>query len=369
MARTRTSSTAKPIDVAVIGLGRSGWNIHAAQLRADKRYRIVSVFDLQKERLAQAHDELGCQTYRDYDELLKQTPAKLVVIATPSMFHCPQTLAAFKADKHVVVEKPMSATVKDADRMIGAASKARKKLFVHQNYRWKADHAFIRQTLESKKLGKLFQIAYCRHGFSRRDDWQTLLKNAGGLLANHVSHPLDFTLSLTHSTVADVLADMKHISDAGDAEDHVNLLLRTKNGIAIHMDLSTAAATPHHAPEWTFLGTTGAMTVDSGQATLKYFDPKKVKPIRVRQSMAVMDRRYGNDDELPWQEQTIEAKVANAGDFYDSVYDTLRNRKKFPIDPREVREMMRVFDICRDQNPKFRPRTTKRSTTKPRRRK
>lgn len=96
----------RPIKVALLALGRSGWNIHAAVLRDDSRFEIVSVLDLDKGRRRQAEEELGCDSYTDLEKLLKGSPAELVVVATPSMLHCSHSITAMKAGRQCARHGP-----------------------------------------------------------------------------------------------------------------------------------------------------------------------------------------------------------------------------------------------------------------------
>ena len=349
MARRR----GKPIKAAVLALGRSGWKIHVFGMRDDPRYEIVSVLDLDEERRRQAEEELGCDSYTDLGKLLKKSPAELVIVATPTVLHAAQAIRVMKSGRHVVVEKPMSATLREADRMIRTAEEEGVHLFVHQNYRFSGAYNLFQEVLKSRKIGALTHIGYCSHSYKRRNDWQCLRKFSGGQLNNKITHPLDQALSLVDSPVKDILCDLKHISDTGDVEDHVKLLLRTESGVTIDMEDSTSAATTQHAPEWTLLGTCGAMTLTNSTARLRYYDPKKAPKIKVIEDPRVEGRVYGNSDKLPWKEEDFEFAGKSRSEFYDAVHATLKHRRRFPIDPRQVREMMRVLGVCRKQNPGF----------------
>ena len=177
-------------------------------------------------RRAEAAAEFACETYDDYGKMLRGTNADVITVATPSAFHGPQTIAALKAGKHVVVEKPLSTSVREADRMIAAAATCRRHLMIHQNYRISRSFTFMQALVKSGKLGKLTHLAFNSSSYARRNDWQCLRANAGGLLNNHGTHALDQLLTLVRSPIKDVLCDMKHISDAGDVEDQVTILLR-----------------------------------------------------------------------------------------------------------------------------------------------
>ena len=192
------------------------------------------------------------------------------------------------------------------------------------------------------------------HRYARRNDWQCLRKFSGGQINNKVTHPLDQAMALVDYPIKDILCDMKHIADAGDVEDHVKMLLRAESGVTIDMEDSTSAATVENAPEWTLLGTSGAATLSGGVARLRYYDPKKTPKLKVIDKPLVDGRAYGNTDKLNWKEETLHCSESkDRAGFYDAVHATLKRRKKFPIDPKQVREMMRVLQVCRKQNPDF----------------
>ena len=343
-----------PIKAAVLGLGRSGWNIHIAGIRDDARFKVVAVMDPSAERRAQAKEELGAEGYEDLESLLAGTDAEVIIVATPSIVHGEQSIAALKSGRHVVVEKPMSSSVAEAGAMIAAADAAGKQLMIHQNYRYNRSFTFMKDLVESGKLGPLTHFGYVSHSYGRRNDWQTLRKYSGGLLNNKITHPLDQILTIVDCPVNQVLADLKHISDAGDVEDHVKILMRADNGVTIELDDSTAAATTDSAPNWTILGRYGACTIRGGKAHIKYFDPAKAPAIEVVDNTAVDGRKYGNGDVLPWEEETdVEVVGHDPGSFYDAVHRCLRGGEAFDIKPESVRAMMALLDEFRRQNPGF----------------
>ncbi len=351
----------RPIDTAVIGLGRAGWNIHIKQIRNDKRYNIVAAAEPNSERRKQAADELGCEVFADYRKMLRAVPAELVIIASPSSMHATHAIAAFKAGAHVAVEKPLAVSVAEVDRITAAGAAAKKKLLVHQHQRFTRFFTFCEEVIASGKLGKIFQISNSRVDYLRRRDWQCLSRFGGGMLNNSGSHAIDMMLGLARSSVTDVLCDMRHISDAGDVEDHVKLIARTKKGITLDLELSSSSAVTQKAPGWTILGTCGAMTIDDGLATLKYFDPKKVKPLKVDTTPAAAGRKYIRVDDLPWKTLKKKAEGKNIGGFYDWVPDSIRKGKAFRVKPSEVREVVRLIELARKQNPKFAIRNARRS--------
>src|SRR5207247_5899878 len=113
------------------------------------------------------------------------------------------------AGKHVIVEKPMAMSLAEADSMIAAAKRARKKLIVHQNYRFYPEFLHLKEIVDSGLIGRVFHIRNYITAFARRNDWQTLSKNGGGVLNNTCVHFLDQILQLLPGTVAQVMGDLQ----------------------------------------------------------------------------------------------------------------------------------------------------------------
>src|ERR1051325_1237811 len=264
----------KPIKVAVVGLGRAGWDIHVRRMRGRPEFQITAIADFEEARRNEAKAEFACATFHDYRSLLKSADAELVVVASQSSTHAEISIAALKSGRHVVVEKPMATSVKDAQRMTAACRAARKNLFVHQNYRYLPDSRHVMEVVRSgKPIGDVFEIRIRNLGFARRNDWQTLKKYGGGVLNNAGPHFVDIALQLLESPLKDLWSDLQLITDAGDTEDHVKLLLRGKNGRVVDIELCTSCAFPE--PKWTLLGSNGTLVSDGKTSQVKRFDPAK----------------------------------------------------------------------------------------------
>lgn len=340
------------IAVGVVGLGRIGWAHHVQELVKKPAYRIVACVDLLEERRQEAEQLTGCKTFATPAEFFKSGLAELAIICTRSSDHCPHTLAALKAGMDVVVEKPMATSVAEADKMIAAARKAKRLLTIHQNRRDRDDARFVRETMESGILGKVFWIRQSTQSFFRRNDWQQLKKYGGGYLNNNGAHAVDNAIQLLDSPVADVWGDLKHTVTAGDADDWVKVVLRGKNGRVVEVEQSYACAFP--PAQWLVCGTYGTMQIvrkegpgNKQEAQIKFFDPRKVAPIKIVDA-APAGRKYGNDDKLPWQEKAVPAVPADNGpDYYDSLAASIRKGRRLLITPESVREQIRVMDAIR----------------------
>lgn len=342
------SEQTTPIKVAVVGLGRSGWGIHVKRMRGDKRFVLTAVADLEASRRSEAASEFGCATFSSFEELLQNADCELIVLASQSVDHGPQSVAALESGRHVIVEKPMAMNADEATRMIEASEAAGKKLFVHQNYRYHADVRHIQEVIQSGLLGRVFEIRIRLLSFSRRNDWQTLKKFGGGNLNNTCPHFIDASLLLLESPVKSMFSDLQLTTDVGDADDHAKLIFKGENGRVIDLEVSTSCAWTE--PKWTVLGTTGTLRSDGKTSQIKYFDPEQLQPLVVNEAPPE-GRRYGSGETLPWQEETRPSLAEVTTDFYDNVYGVLRENQAMDIKPEDAREIIRIIEAAHRENP------------------
>jgi predicted dehydrogenase len=245
-----------------------------------------------------------------------------------------------------VLEKPMATSLRDADSVIAAAQEAGRQLLVHQNYRFYPEFLHLREIVDSGLIGRVFHIRNYIAAFARRNDWQTLSKNGGGQLNNTGVHFLDQILQLLPGVVTTVAGDLQQIASAGDVEDHVKAFLKTSAGATADMEISFAQNVAMPLPKWIICGTHGTITNDGEKSIVRWFDPAAAPPLPAIDGPA-SDRKYGNDDKLPWQEKTIEVPARPHGAFYDHVTAVLRRGEPLRVTPQSVRETMRVLSLIR----------------------
>jgi len=336
------------VKVGIAGLGRSGWGIHAGVFeKCPNLYKVAAVFDPIDERLREAVGKFGCNAYPDFDSLIEDDEVELVVIATPSYLHAPQTIKALKAGKKVVCEKPMATNLAEADAMIEAAKNTGNLLTVFQNRRYAPDFLKVKEVIQSGKLGRIALIKMSLHSFGRRWDWQTLRKFGGGELSNNGPHTLDQALQLLEEKEPEVFCDLQRTLTLGDAEDHVKIILRAPGSTLIDIEITHACAYPQNL--WLIMGTKGGLTGNASSLKWKYFNPEDLPPRQVN-TKPTPDRSY-NREEIPWKEETCDmGENYRSGEltFYDELYKTLRYGAPLGITPESVRRVIWVIEKCRE---------------------
>lgn len=339
----------EPVRVGIVGLGRSGWNMHAAALTGHPGYRVAAVADPVAARRSEAAQLLGCATYVEASDVVSSTDVDTVVLATPSHTHHRLALDALAAGKHVVVEKPMAQSVAEIDEMIDAANEADRIITCFQQRRLEPALTAIQEIVASGRLGRLVLIHRVRNRFMRRADWQTLRKYGGGELANYGAHLIDQMLTLLGDSPTVAFTDLQHTVGAGDAEDHVKVCLRADSGVVADIEYSLCAAFPRD--EWDVIGVEGGVHVSGDTLRVRWLDTDSLDPLSADEGPPA-DRSYHNGEQIAWREDTVDVKYDDtllALRYYDRLHAALTGDGPVFVTPESVRRQIDVIERCRAQ--------------------
>ena len=187
------------VRLGIIGMGNIGKH-HAEYLRAGKvrRCELVAVCSTSPGKL---EGYLPLKVYDDGEKLIRSGVVDAVLIATPHYQHTSLGIAAFEHGLHVMVEKPISAHKADAERLIAAHQKQkRRKLVFAGMFQLRAEPRYlkIRTLIESGELGEIARISwittdwYRTEAYYRSGGWRATWKGeGGGVLLNQCLHNLD----------------------------------------------------------------------------------------------------------------------------------------------------------------------------------
>ncbi len=193
----------RKLRIAIVGCGGIANQKHMPSIKtqADKA-EMVAFCDIVRERAEKAAKEYGtpdAKVYEDYKEMLadKSIEIDVVHVCTPNVAHCPITVAAFEAGKHVMCEKPMAHCTADAQKMIDAWKKSGKKFTIGYQNRFRDDTQTLHEACEKGELGEVYFAK--AHALRRRavPTWGVFPNKAlqgGGPLIDIGTHALDITL-------------------------------------------------------------------------------------------------------------------------------------------------------------------------------
>ncbi len=346
----------KPIAVGILGLGRSGWDIHARAIRNQpETFRLVAVADPLESRREEAVRGFECRAYGSPEEVMRDPEVELVIVAAPNAHHAPMAIAALQAGKHVLCEKPFGLVTADVDAMIAAARKAGRVLQPFQQRRFEPDFRKVMEICASGLLGEIQLVRICWHGFKRRWDWQTLKSFSGGALNNNGPHPIDHAVALFGEGDPQVWCEMRRCLCSGDAEDYLKIILTGKGHPTVELELMDCVA--YGQDRWLVCGTAGGLKGDANRLDWKWVDWSKMPP-RPISTEPTPDRSY-NSEKLPWQTGTWtapgKADVGAGGtpsaqpvlDLYADLYAAIRGGRPQAVTPESVRRRVAVMEEAR----------------------
>lgn len=187
------------IKVGIIGCGGIGTQKHLPSIMAVDGVEVVAFCDLVKERAIEAAEKYGvkgAKVFTDYKELLKEDLIAIHV-CTPNISHSEISIAAMKADKHVICEKPMAKTAAGAREMVKVAKETGKLLTIGYQNRYRQDSIYLNKACRRGDLGEIYFAK--AHAIRRRavPTWGVFLDEeaqGGGPLIDIGTHALDLTL-------------------------------------------------------------------------------------------------------------------------------------------------------------------------------
>jgi glucose-fructose oxidoreductase len=151
------------IGFAIVGLGKLSLNQLIPGLKVAKGARLAAVVSGHPEKARRVAAENGLPAdavygYDDYDRIAKDPRIQVVYIVLPNSMHAEHTIRAFKAGKHVLCEKPMATSIKDAEAMIAAAKAAERHLMIAYRCHYEPQNLDVMRRLRATSLGKVRQI-------------------------------------------------------------------------------------------------------------------------------------------------------------------------------------------------------------------
>ena len=333
--------------------------MHVPELLAlSSEFEIVAGCDVDAARLKALQAKVpGAKGYVDGDAFLADSDVELVAVAVRSTQHVDYAIRALKAGKTVVAEKPFALTLAGARKLAREAAKHPGRLFVRHNRRLESAFNHIREIIASGILGEVYEIKLCRHNYQFRGDWQTLVGCGGGQLNNWGPHLVDHAICLLESPVESLWSDLKNIAALGDAEDHLKLVFRGRNGRVVDVEISGGIALP--SPVYAVYGTRGSLiSEDEQDIKLRYLDPSFKTPARGTASSDTppMTGGFGGSVAPKWIRKTIMVEPANGADtnaIYHSVFMSIRHKAVYPISIEEAVEVVRWTEQAKRQNPAF----------------
>ncbi|MCR5414231.1 MAG: Gfo/Idh/MocA family oxidoreductase [Kiritimatiellae bacterium] len=346
-----------PVRVAVIGLGRSFFTEHYPVFKAHPGlFRMVAACDLVKERRDMvARDFPDCKMFRQFPDMLDEHDIDIVDIATCSKDHVKHALLSLEKGFWTLLESPIALTLDDANRLRGAAMKAKNRLLVMQRGFFAAGFLLAKQEMADPRLGEIHQLRIRREDYIRRDDWQTVKRLGGGASYYAMTDLILQALKLLPSPPIQMWSELKRIASLGDAEDYAHVNLKTRGLVSGDIEFNGGVLPQNRAPAFVIRAERGVFTVQEAKSTegkLTIIDPEFKFPRR-RSSVRtpeIMDLH----EEFPVVEIPVtlpKGTMHGPSAFWKHVYDTVRTAAPFPLQLEDSIEAVKFAHLMKKTSP------------------
>ncbi len=253
--------------VAVIGVGTMGMN-HARVYSELPEIELVAVADVNLKAAEAVAGRHGVHAYSDYRDMLAKEKPEAVTIAVPTALHERVGMDALEAGAHILMEKPIAATLDEGKRLVEKARALKHQLMVGHIVRFNPAIQALKQKLTYGDLGRIFQI-FCR----RAGPFPTRIRDVG-VVVDLAPHDVDVMRFLTGLDPTRVYAETEQRIHT-DHEDLLWGVLRFSDGVVGSLEINWL--TPTKVREVLVLGERGLFRVDDLTQDLYFYENAQAK--------------------------------------------------------------------------------------------
>lgn len=339
----------KQINTALVGFGLSGRVFHAPFIQAHPGFEL-SVVVSSGEEAGQRYPK--SRTVRRLEEVLEDPGIGLVVIASPNEFHFEQAKMALEAGKDVILEKPVTPTVHEAEELFELAAKSGRRLFPFQNRRWDGDFLTVMHILEQGYLGEVLEF---ESHFDRytpevgRASWRYSGTPAGGTLYDLGIHLIDQAVSLFGAPEA-VFCRLFNQREGSVADDSFDLMMIYPR---LNVNLKAGVFVREKGPRFTVHGRLGSYAKHG-------LDPQEAE---LRKGKLPGGSGWGREPRKYWGilhtefngkkfRGKYETLPGNYAGFYDNVFETLSEGMEQAVKKAEALMCLRIVESAIESNEK-----------------
>ncbi|MBS4193495.1 oxidoreductase [Bacillus sp. FJAT-49870] len=336
----------KQLNVGLIGYGFAGRVLHAPV--------ITSIPGLNLKKVVERRSDYSKERYpwvevvRSANDLYIDPEIDVIVITTPSTNHVEFVRDALSNGKHVVVEKPFTATTEEADELIELAKERNRVLSVFHNRRWDGDFMTIREIIKNGLIGKVKECEVHWDSFNPialSTNWREKSGIGTGVLYDLGVHLFDQALCL-FGVPNTISADVQIQREGAKAHDYFDLTLGYDHHLKVTLKSSRIVRTK--GPRYILHG-------DKGSFIKFGLDPQEQALIDGRSP--ANSKNWGREPEELWGsfettagglnvKGAIETIPGAYQDYYQNIYDHITGTADLAVKPEEARMNIRLIELA-----------------------
>lgn len=333
------------INTALYSFGMSGWVFHAPFLTTHPGFKLYGVWERSKNLVREKYPELP-ETYRSLEALLADKNVELVVVNTPSITHFDYARQAILAGKHVIVEKPFTATIEQAKELIALAKQQNVLLSVYHNRRYDSDFKTVKKILDTGWLGDIVDVSIHYDRYAPELSYKVHKETptpAVGALYDLGAHLTDQALQLFGMPKA-VFADMAANRTGSQVDDYFDVkLFYPLHRVSLRSSYFVREAVPGfqlHGKKGSFLKHRSDVQETALQKEIKPggadwgIEPGNISGILHTEKNGQVIR------------ETIPSERGDYGEYYNAIYNAIVNGAPVPVTGEEAMNVIRIIQAA-----------------------
>lgn len=331
------------VNAVVVGYGGMG-GYHADRISKMDKFNLLGIYDIKKERSDLAKKR-NIYAYNSLDDVLGDERAELITIATYNDTHKEIAVKAMEAGKNVISEKPVTLSSEDLEEIIAVSERTGKLFTVHQNRRWDDDYATIKRLYDNNELGRVFAIdsrVYGSRGIP--GDWRGEKEHGGGMVLDWGIHLLDQVLMMTRGKkLLSVYASLTNITNF-EVDDGFRAVLKFEDSLEALVEVFTNNFI--EAPRWYMAGENGTAIIENWDLKgkiIKIRNWEKIDAVPVKAGTGLTKTMAPRTNETI-KKYPIKKVRVNWEDYYDNIYEVIRNGAPQTVTHDQVRRSMKLME-------------------------
>lgn len=333
-----------PIKTAILSFGMSGQVFHAPFIHVHPEFQFYAVWERSKNIADGKYP--GVKTYRTLEELLYDKEIELVIVNTPNGTHYAYAKQCLQAGKNVIVEKPFTVTVAEAEELDQLAQSKGLMLSVYQNRRYDSDYKAINKVVQDGLLGHIVEAEFHYDRYNQSLSPKVHKETPGpgtGALYDLGSHLIDQALQLFGMPMA-VFADLRIIRPVSLVEDYFELLLYYP-GLRVRLHCSYLVR--EALPAYSLHGTLGSFIKHKSD----------VQETALQQGALPGSEGWGVEPENlvgllhteidgSVRRENFESFTGNYMEYFEGIFQALRHDQPPPVTAAEGTDVIRIIEAA-----------------------
>ncbi|WP_042224833.1 Gfo/Idh/MocA family protein [Oceanobacillus manasiensis] len=264
------------IKIGIIGCGYIAGK-HVATISRIDRLQLAAVSDINQESMrktitdyqSQVGKKSAVSCYENYEKLIEDPTIDIVVIAVISSLHATVAKQVMKQGKHVILEKPIALSLKEADELITISQETNSKVLVCHQLRYRPLLKKLQEMVENREFGEpYFAVSSLRlHrpvSYYNNSNWKGTWEKDGGMLVNQGIHMVDQLLWMM-GQASTIYGELGKVVKTKETEDIATGILQFKNGGKGLIEANTITTPRNLGYELTLFGEKGSFSIGGMQ--------------------------------------------------------------------------------------------------------